>query len=95
MPTYDYKCKLCNKEHEIFHSISAKPEKKCPSCGKAGLERMVSLGAGIIFKGGGFYETDYKRKSPSAEKKISNASAATKAPCKAEASGGKCGCAGS
>ncbi|OIO58571.1 MAG: FmdB family transcriptional regulator [Verrucomicrobia bacterium CG_4_10_14_3_um_filter_43_23] len=64
MPTYDYSCKLCSETFEIFHSISEAPKKMCPSCKKEGLERKISSGAGIIFKGSGFYETDYK-KSPS------------------------------
>lgn len=62
MPTYDYQCKLCGDEHEIFHSMSEGARKECPSCNKDGLEKQISSGSGIIFKGTGFYETDYKRK---------------------------------
>ncbi|MGF1483661.1 MAG: FmdB family zinc ribbon protein [Opitutales bacterium] len=61
MPTYEYQCKRCGHEFETFQSISAAPLKKCPACGKMSLQRLISAGAGIIFKGGGFYETDYKR----------------------------------
>jgi putative FmdB family regulatory protein len=71
MPTYEYQCSRCGHELEAFQSMSAAPLKKCPSCGKTSLKRLISAGAGIIFKGGGFYETDYKRP---AEKKGGEAS---------------------
>jgi len=61
MPTYDYICKLCDDEIEIYQSMTASPLKKCPSCNRMGLRRLIGAGAGIIFKGSGFYETDYKR----------------------------------
>ncbi|HEX9615004.1 MAG TPA: zinc ribbon domain-containing protein [Bacteroidota bacterium] len=61
MPTYDYKCKECGHSFEEFQSISANPLVKCPQCGKDGLRRMLDGGAGMIFKGQGFYQTDYKR----------------------------------
>ena len=60
MPTYDYVCRACEHEFEEFQSITAKPLKKCPECGKSKLERLIGTGAGIIFKGSGFYETDYR-----------------------------------
>ena len=60
MPTYDYVCDSCGHEFEEFQMMSAKPLKKCPDCGKAKLRRLIGTGAGIIFKGGGFYETDYR-----------------------------------
>ncbi len=63
MPTYDYRCKACNHEFEEFQSMSAKPLKKCPECGKPKLERLIGTGAGVIFKGSGFYETDYRSDS--------------------------------
>lgn len=63
MPTYDYECSSCGHRFEEFQSMSAKPLKKCPECGKSALERLIGLGAGIIFKGGGFYETDYRSDS--------------------------------
>jgi putative FmdB family regulatory protein len=65
MPTYDYACRLCDHQFESFHSIKDEPLVKCPSCGKKGLRRLIGTGAGIIFKGSGFYETDYKRSSGS------------------------------
>lgn len=63
MPTYEYVCRACEHEFEEFQSMSAASLKKCPSCGKNALERKIGIGAGIIFKGGGFYETDYRSES--------------------------------
>ena len=63
MPTYEYVCDACGHEMEEFQSITAKPLKKCPSCGKLKLRRLIGTGAGIIFKGSGFYETDYRSDS--------------------------------
>lgn len=60
MPTYDYRCSGCGHEFEEFQSITAAPLKKCPKCGKAKLVRLIGTGAGVIFKGSGFYETDYR-----------------------------------
>jgi putative FmdB family regulatory protein len=61
MPTYDYKCKHCKHEFEDFQPITADPLRVCPKCNKNGLERLIGAGAGIIFRGSGFYITDYKR----------------------------------
>ena len=63
MPTYDYRCEACGHSLEIFHSMTSAPKRKCPSCGKLRLKRMIGSGAAIIFKGGGFYETDYRSES--------------------------------
>ena len=63
MPTYDYRCDACDHELEIFQSMSESPKRKCPSCGRLKLRRMIGNGAGIIFKGSGFYQTDYRSKS--------------------------------
>jgi putative FmdB family regulatory protein len=60
MPTYEYRCEKCGHEFEEFQSITAKPIKKCPSCGKLAVKRLISAGVGIIFRGSGFYETDYR-----------------------------------
>ena len=60
MPTYDYACKACGHRFEEFQSISADPLKTCPACKKRKLERLIGAGAGVIFKGSGFYETDYR-----------------------------------
>lgn len=63
MPTYDYVCKECEHEWELFQSIKAKPIRKCPGCGKLKARRVIGPGAGIIFKGSGFYQTDYRSSS--------------------------------
>ncbi|MFN9785790.1 MAG: FmdB family zinc ribbon protein [Planctomycetia bacterium] len=60
MPTYDYHCTKCGHELEIFHSMKDAPKKKCPKCGKNGLEKKIGAGAGFLFKGEGFYLTDYR-----------------------------------
>jgi putative FmdB family regulatory protein len=63
MPTYDYECKACKHTWDEFQSMSAKPSKKCPKCGKPKANRKIGAGAGIIFKGSGFYQTDYRSDS--------------------------------
>jgi putative FmdB family regulatory protein len=63
MPTYDYICENCGHEFEQFQTITAGPLRKCPNCGKAALKRLIGVGAGIIFRGSGFYETDYRSES--------------------------------
>jgi putative FmdB family regulatory protein len=63
MPTYEYACQKCGHEFDHFQSMSDPLLKKCPKCGKNGLKRLVGAGAGLIFKGSGFYITDYKTKS--------------------------------
>ena len=62
MPTYEYRCNGGGHEFEAFQSISEEPLKTCPACGIRNVKRLISAGAGLIFKGSGFYETDYKRK---------------------------------
>ena len=62
MPTYQYECDACEHAFEILQSMLDKRLKKCPECGKNKLHRLIGAGSGIIFKGSGFYETDYKRK---------------------------------
>ena len=63
MPTYDYKCEACGELFEKFQAMSAAPLRKCPHCGASKLKRLIGTGAGVIFKGGGFYETDYRSDS--------------------------------
>ena len=75
MPTYDYECQACGKSHEFFHGISETPKIECPSCGSHKLRRLIGAGAGFLFRGAGFYVTDYR--SPD-----------YKAKAKAESSGG-------
>lgn len=60
MPTYEYTCGKCGHTFEQFQSITAKALRKCPACDKAALKRLIGSGAGIIFKGSGFYQTDYR-----------------------------------
>jgi putative FmdB family regulatory protein len=62
MPTYEYVCTKCHHHFEAFQSIASEPLKVCPVC-RGELERLISGGTGLIFKGSGFYETDYKRKT--------------------------------
>lgn len=61
MPTYQYQCKACNHEFEELQSISEPPLVTCPNCRKDTLARIIGSGAGVIFKGSGFYLTDYKK----------------------------------
>src|SRR5579872_3269722 len=91
MPTYDYECKACHHRWELFQSIKAEPEKKCPECGKKQAQRVIGPGAGIIFKGSGFYQTDYRssayKKAAEADKKASegsNGKSETKSESKSE-----------
>jgi len=60
MPTYAYVCRNCQHEFDAFQSIKAKPLRVCPACGQTALKRLIGSGAGIIFKGSGFYCTDYR-----------------------------------
>lgn len=73
MPTYDYRCRACGHEFELFQQMTAPVKRKCPECSQLKLERLIGTGAGILFKGDGFYETDYRsesyRKAAEAEKK--------------------------
>ncbi|MFA5042848.1 MAG: zinc ribbon domain-containing protein [Kiritimatiellia bacterium] len=72
MPTYEYECRDCHHQFELFQSITAKPITSCPKCKKNKLRRLIGRGAGIIFKGSGFYQTDYRsdhyRKQSAADK---------------------------
>ena len=78
MPTYDYKCTQCGHAFEVFHSMSAEPVSVCPECdGK--VQRLIGTGAGILFKGSGFYQTDYR--SPE-YKKAASSDQPAKAPAK-------------
>lgn len=69
MPTYEYSCQNCGHEMEAFQRMSDDPLKDCPDCETPALKRKIGLGAGIIFKGGGFYETDFKDKKGKAPSK--------------------------
>jgi len=63
MPTYGYVCQNCHHEFDAFQSITARPLRACPACGQNTLKRLIGGGAGIIFKGSGFYCTDYRSDS--------------------------------
>ena len=63
MPTYDYECDACGHEFELFQSISEPVKRKCPECKKLKLRRLFGTGAAVVFKGSGFYETDYRSES--------------------------------
>jgi putative FmdB family regulatory protein len=82
MPTYDYKCDACGHKFEQFQSITASSLTKCPHCGKRALQRLIGTGGGIIFKGSGFYQTDYRsesyKKAAEAEKSASTPSGTSK-----------------
>jgi putative FmdB family regulatory protein len=69
MPTYDYLCEACGHRFEEFQTMTAKVLRKCPACGKSKLERLIGAGAGVIFKGSGFYQTDYRPGSYAADAK--------------------------
>ena len=63
MPTYEYQCDACDHNFDEFQSINDKPLKKCPKCGKNKLRRVFGAGAAVLFKGSGFYQTDYRSES--------------------------------
>src|SRR5437764_15342593 len=63
MPTYDYVCDSCKHEFEAFESIKADPQTVCPECSETKLRRKIGAGAAILFKGSGFYQTDYRSES--------------------------------
>ncbi len=73
MPTYDYRCDGCGHEFERFQSMTAKVLRTCPECGERKLKRLIGSGGAVIFKGSGFYQTDYRsassKKAAEADKK--------------------------
>lgn len=102
MPTYEYLCDECAHEFELFQQMSDAVKKKCPECGKLKLRRLIGTGAGVLFKGGGFYETDYrsdsyqkaaKAEQESAAPKKSEAASTDGAAAPAAGCGSGCGCA--
>jgi putative FmdB family regulatory protein len=88
MPTYDYECDACGHTFELFQSYSAPVEKKCPKCKKLKLRRLFGTGAAIVFKGSGFYQTDYRsdsyKKAAENDKPASEAKTDSKSETKSE-----------
>ena len=82
MPTYDYLCDACEHQFELFQSIKDDAKKQCPECGKKKLRRLIGPGAAIVFKGSGFYATDYRsesyKKAAAADKPPTSTSTAEK-----------------
>lgn len=68
MPTYEYECEKCGHRFELFQSMSEEPRKRCPKC-RGKVRRLIGTGAGMIFKGAGFYVTDYRSESYKEQKK--------------------------
>jgi putative FmdB family regulatory protein len=94
VPTYEYICRSCKHEFEVFQSMLDAAKRKCPACGKNSLERKIGIGAAVLFKGSGFYQTDYRtesyKKGAEADKKPetetkTESKAGTKAESKSEA----------
>ncbi len=82
MPTYDYECDACGHAFELFQNISDSVKRKCPECGKLKLRRLIGTGAAVVFKGSGFYQTDYRsdsyKKGAKNDKKSSEAKSDSK-----------------
>ena len=94
MPTYDYVCSACDHRFEEFQSMTSKPLRKCPECKKQALDRLIGAGAGVIFKGSGFYQTDYRSSGYAADAKKDSDAPADKGADKGGEKGGctpKCG----
>lgn len=86
MPTYDYRCDACGHEFELFQNITASPIRKCPECSRRKLRRLFGTGAAIVFKGSGFYQTDYRSESYKKAAEKEKKAAETKAKDKSSSS---------
>lgn len=84
MPTYDYECDACGHTFELFQSITEPVKKKCPDCGKPKLRRLFGTGAAVVFKGSGFYQTDYRSDSYKKAAEKDKPSSESKSECKSE-----------
>ena len=81
MPTYDYECSACGHKFEVYQSITENPLKTCPKCKKRKVRRLIGTGAGLLFKGSGFYITDYRSDGyKKAQKAESSSSSSSPAP---------------
>jgi putative FmdB family regulatory protein len=93
MPTYDYECDSCGYEFELFQTISDGVRKKCPDCGKLKLRRLFGTGGAVVFKGSGFYQTDYRsesyKKGAAADSKTSSSKDSKSSDKKKKKSSGK------
>jgi putative FmdB family regulatory protein len=89
MPTYEYACQSCGHDLEVFQRMSDDPLQMCPECETPSLKRKIGRGAGIIFKGGGFYETDFKDKKGSADSSNSKKAESPAGSEKSGSSGGE------
>ena len=88
MPTYDYRCERCGHTFDAFQRMSEDALTECPQCGEHALKRLIGSGAGIIFKGSGFYETDYKRSRTESGSKSSETKTETKSETKKSSDSG-------
>ena len=88
MPTYEYECRACGHALEALQSMTEPRLIKCPQCGKNKLARLIGSGSGVIFKGSGFYETDYKKKTPPKSETPKSCSESSSCPMKKS---GQCG----
>ena len=77
MPTYDYECDACGHKFERFQSITEKPARKCPACGKMRLRRLIGPGGAVLFKGSGFYATDYRSEEYRSKAKAESSASST------------------
>ena len=84
MPTYDYECDACQHKFELYQGINDEVQKKCPECKKNKLRRLLGTGAAIVFKGSGFYQTDYRSESYKKSKAADSSSSSTKSEGKSD-----------
>jgi len=87
MPTYEYECDACGHRFERFQSISDKPVRTCPECKRRKVRRLIGAGAAVIFKGSGFYQTDYRSAEYKRRSKEENSSGTTKTDASTKAKG--------
>jgi len=84
MPTYDYQCDACGHEFELFQSIREAVKRKCPECQQLKLRRLIGTGAAVVFKGSGFYQTDYRSESYKSKAKAEKESGGSEKPASSE-----------
>jgi len=92
MPTYDYECSSCKYSFEKFQAITEKPKRKCPRCGRMTLRRLIGNGAAVIFRGSGFYQTDYRSKEYKEKAKAESKSSCDKPSCSSGSDTSPCRC---